>query len=487
MQTMICLSYENSLRRRLGFVLVMTAVVTFLAARTWAVEFPASIGNGSFTLKSGETLEPVEDDVTMKGGTFTIGGGGIGFAVTLPRLDATSGAVQNLKVESASKAGDTGTGVQVTVGNFIPQGAGLTSICIGSSKSTGTNKFIINTFDNTNNPGGVNFTVGNGSELQIDSAGEALGYGSAVNITLNQGTAILGSGVDLINGTIAGSTGVANIISSGLTVGGSTESGDRAVISVSGGTLNLLRTATGSPSPGDYSDLTVGGGDGLGRLEIIANGTLNVGNLILDEHSGFTGKTTTGTLNVFGNLTVNVNFQDAVGVDTIVRGETEIELGSTYIVNGTKNNYQGKMTVSGTLTNDATADTILMGIYDGKTLVTRGSMEITGGSVVAEGGRFTISNADILISDGTGAATHTLHARPAVLDLSTSNVTVDLTDRDVPATFQADRDIFMLSYRQLSGMVEVTSPTSGQMKVTERAVIGSAAAGEVVALDVSGN
>ncbi len=493
MRVTICLAHDDSLFRRIGPILVLTVMVTCAAARAWAADFPNSLGSGSFTLKAGETLEQPDGDVTMKGGTFTIGGGGVGFAVEISQLVAAAGAVQNINIESATKAGgDTGTGIHVSVGNFNPQGAGLTTITIGNSKSTGTNKFIINTYNNVNSPGPVDFIVGSDSELHIYAAGPGLGSGAAVNTTLNQGTLFLGSGVDLVNGSIAGTAGISNVITSGLTVGGSTTGSDIAVLSVTGGTLNLLRHATGSPSPGDYSDLTVGGGDGTGSIEILNSGTLNVGSLTFEEGGGFSNKTLAsgkGTLNVFGDLTVNADVTDAVNVDTIVRGDTDIALGYTYTVNGTKNNYQGKMTVSGTLTNDATDDAILLGIYDGKTLVSRGSMEITGGSVIAQGGRFTISNADILISESTGdTSIPTLHADTAILDLGTSNVTVDLTDRTDIATIQADRDILMLGYRQLGGMVEVNAPTaSGQMKVTERAIVGSAAAGQVVGLDVSGN
>ncbi len=487
MRTMISLSHHHTLSRRIGVLLVLTAMVTIAATRARAVDFPSTLGSGTFTLDDADETIEVSSPVTMDSGTFTIGGDGYGFAVTIPVLEAeTPGATQTINIESGNQLGATGTGVQVSVSTFDPKDMDGITVNIGDSDRNGTNKFIIQTFQNNNTPGPVDFTVGNGSELHINSSTKGLGYQSSVEINLNQGSVFLqGNSNKLLNGLIAGS-GDSFVISSGLTIGGSTVASDEAILSANGGTLHILRTATGSPSPGDYSNVTVGGGSGRGFLEII-DGEINVANLTLKANSAFTNATTTGTLNVYGDLTVDADFVDARDVDTIVRGETEITLGSTYTVNGTGNNYQDTMTISGTLNNDATDDTILMGIYNGKTPVSRGSIEITGGSIVAQGGRFTIDNADILVTKGPVAGSHTLHADTAILDLGTSVVTVNLTSQNDKATIQANRDILMLGYRQLRGMVEVTSPTNGQMIVEERAIIGSAAAGQVVGFDVSGN
>ncbi|MCD7898009.1 MAG: autotransporter domain-containing protein [Planctomycetaceae bacterium] len=484
---MVCPLHDTSLRRRIGVVMVLTAMVTVAAARAWAIDFPGTLGSGTFILDDANDPIEVPPTVTMDTGSFIIGGDGYGFALSIDKLEAeAANAAQTITIESGNQQGTTGTGVQVTVGTFDPKDMDRISVNIGDSNRNGTNKFIIQTFQNNNIPGPVDFTVGDGSELHINASTKGLGYQSSVEITLEQGSVFLqGNSNKLLNGFIAG-FGDSFVVANSLTIGASTTAGDNATLSANGGALHILRNATGSPSPGDYANVTVGGGSGNGFLEII-DGEINVANLTLKANSAFSAATTTGTLNVYGDLTVDGDFVDARDVDTIVRGETEITLGSTYTVNGTGNNYQGTMTVTGTLVNDATDDTILLGIDNGKTPATRGSMEITGGSVVARGGRFTIDNADILITKGPAAGSHTLWADTAVLDLGTSNVTVSLTSQNDKATIQADEDILMLGYRQLRGMVDVTSPTGGQMKVTERAVVGSAAAGQVVGLDVSGN
>lgn len=449
-------------------------------------------------LEAGHQYWSTTGNVTAQGGTVeleggaavTIGGAGSGFSTSIGRLQQVNSdpgaAVLNIE--------DTGSGgVKLTVGALaLNEGSALTINLDASASASSTNELIITQLEQQNANADTAFTVGANSRLTIRGIdNNKFGGANKLDLTLNGAQAVIANGVTLVKGTIAAAGGAVSSLAaggSGLTVKGAAV-GD-AVLSVGGSsTLNVVTSVKTQYAASDYANVTVGGT--AGEIDI-NNGVMNLGNLTLNTDAAFSAMSATGELNVFGNLKVNTDFADVDNIVTTVHGTTEVAANKTYTVSGTQNNYQGAMTLAGTLAyGDFAGGAIKMGSYVNGNPVSMGSITVKGGDIAVAGGDFKIDNADILVTQANLAGDTIGVAAMSTLDLSTSDLTIKLdaptaTNNTVGIT--TGMGIALRGYAQLAGKAAVDATASGGRLVVEQpAVIGSVEAGTEVALDVAGD
>ncbi len=444
-----------------------------------------AVANSPFYSSTGAVYDYGESS-TLPNGTITIGSQGKGFDFKLANLTSVAGSTFNVTTGTAT----TGSlGIHASIAGNTDFSAGGAINLATSPTNADTNSFKTGGF--TASGAAVTVTADQYTTFETGVVNDgALGSATgAFTLNLNGANAGFGSGdVTLANGNINATAGTTNKIDNlalngTLNLNAAAAGGAKLSVAGTGTTLNVLQYLT---APGTYSNVAVGSNTaagaaaGYGTLAVIGGSSLNLGTLTLNQGATLDQKSL-GELNVASSLFVNGNVVDAANLVTSVTGYTTIAGSAAnpghYLVKGTKNLYKGGMLVQGTLEGDSAATAIQLGANADELA----KMEIDGGIVKAGAGGFAVNYADVVVTKGNPSPS--LDASLGALDLSTSNLTVNLTDTVYPVGIDATNLLTVNNYRQTLGDVEVAG---NSFTVKGYAIIGDGNATAPVIQTVNG-
>ena len=334
-----------------------------------------NIGNASVYLSAG-------NGVDLRFGGITLGGGELLTSATISIIESVTlnaGGTNTLAALSSTTAAYSGavvngTGSALTVGDSANSGTGTVNL-------TGSNTYTGNT----------TITIGT---LAIGGAGQ-LGSGSYAGSIANSGTFNYNSSVaQTLSGVISGTGALTESGPGTLALTGSSANTDTGLTTVSGGELDLDKTAGVNSIAGNA---TVSGGilKLLTSNQIDAAATLRVSSGTLDFNGQ--SQTVTSVVNTGGTVT----YGGAGGAGTVTVTDPTWQANGTNIVSGLA-----------TITNGL--------------IVTGGTNTITGGSTDGQG-ILTLQSSTALAFTGAGAPAITINgdaSAPGIVRLQ-GNVTVD--------------------------------------------------------------
>lgn len=321
---------------------------------------------------------------------------------TSPMVAASFAA---LNISNASAGQTTALNVSSTGFNLTAQSTigdrGLLNVNTGGVMALSSGNHL--------NAYGGNIVV-NGGALTVTGANIHVGFSSAItsSVTVNSGSLTVGADINLFG---LGSSNNALNINGGIVTMGTLKAGDRSIVSMTGGVMNVLS-----------SGINIGNGGGLGGAQTmtVSGGTINNANLL---RVGYTaGRTATvnmsaGTWNqgtTTGNVSIgNTNTQDAAVFN--LSGGTFHNFGLLTIADtaytGGAGTFEGTINQTGGVWQQDKAVTV-GAVGSGKLAVSSGTFTAHNGSntaiiTVGSGssiGNLTLSGSGNLIADGLVAS-----------------------------------------------------------------------------------
>jgi autotransporter-associated beta strand protein len=352
------------------------------------------VGTGTFAVTN--TVVPAGFTITVNGGTFQLGNGGAGGALTSPSTVVNNATYAWNRSDNREQGGTsviTGTGV------FLKRGAGTYTLSGTNSYSGGTR--IEEGTLRVNNPSAIGATTGSltihGGSLDLANFNIAVG-----NLT--------GTG-----GTITSSVGGSRTLTIGNgNAGGGTYQG---VIADGTGTTSLVKTGTGT--------ITLAGNNTFTGATTINGGTLRIG-------SGGTSGSIVAASSVTNNGTLIYDRSDDVTLTYGISGSGSVtKEGAGLLILTQANTYSG-----GTIVNAGTL----------RVQNTTGSATGSGTVVINNGGKLMGAGSiagDIVVNPGgilsLGASIEVLTSGAAMLN-DTSTFIYEL-DSSAPLGLAADLQV----------------------------------------------
>ncbi|WP_254508229.1 autotransporter-associated beta strand repeat-containing protein [Anatilimnocola floriformis] len=427
-----------------GIVKNTTGTVTLTGANTYdgltdisagilQISTPTGLGSavGATTITSGAQLR-LSGGITVAGESVTINGVGdvgqqgalnglsgnntwagpviIGTTATNNRVGSTAGTLTLSGVISGGQAGTFG-------GLTVRNGAGVTVVTGGSNTYLGDTTIVVGTLriagGNDRLPTGTRLAVGNvanASPAQFDLNGfnqtvgglgsidsnmviEVTNTGVAATLTVNQA-----AGTDAYNGVLTGALSLVKTGAGTLTLGSAGGNGSNTYTGttlVSGGRLNLAKTAGQNAIPGNL-DITTGGMVSFGASnQIIDTATVTV----------------SGAASVFNGSGFNAGqlggLQETIANVTVTGGTFQTGSSSTWNITGT-----------GSFTGGA-GNTIFLG--NSGTSISFGTLSLTG-MTATPGAAVQVNNSFAIYGGGPSIGTVTVGAGGLTLNGSVLNL-----------------------------------------------------------------
>jgi autotransporter-associated beta strand protein len=360
--------------------------------------------NNNSSLASGITLSTTS---VNNGGSITISGSGSGSTLISAPIGSSVGAISDTGANSLTLSGAT----VANNGNITFSGTGSSAVTFSAT--------AINTVGSITN---------NGTTAGTTTISGAIGSG-VTSITENSGSSTLN-----LSGANTAFDGSINLTSGTLSVSSATALGGNGSATGSGGTLSIAAGTVLNSNTANTVVTTVNAENWAGSFEFYGSDALNLGTGAITMAAPLTLTVNSNTLTVNGTIsgTANGVFDiTKAGTGTLVIGEN-IALSSTETLNPITGveQFSGIISDGGhgyglTLANGGTLNLAGADTYSGPTMVSSGTLIISGSSGSVADSAVTVAGATLTFSDTAVGVTGATRASSVTLNGPVaSNLTV---------------------------------------------------------------